>query len=247
MTLLRPRIIWRQGNKIIHFTHTNAFGIKEVVKKEFIFTKREEISKIGEGGSVGEYALLHGKKRSATVRTTMKTHFAIMDRASFEEVMYNIKMKESDNNVEFLNKFDFLKELTYNTKAQLSYRLKETNYVLGQDVYVEGSKNSNVYFIESGQFVLTKDLYIHKDHENALVEFRRAFVEKDDKILMDVFHKETVCFFTDTLGKYYLFVNENTFILKLIEEFKFSKNKNTDYFELKISIRSKGGVFGLAE
>lgn len=156
---------------------------------------------MGEGGSVGEYALLHGKKRSATVRTLTKTYFAIMERESFEEVMYNIKMKESDVIVQFLNQYDFIRDSTYNTKAQLGYRLKEKKFIFGQEVYAEGSNNNNVYFIESGQFVITKDLYIHKDKEDILLDFRRAFPHNNPDTLKRIFDKESICLYNDKFSK----------------------------------------------
>jgi len=127
-----------------------------------------ELSKIGEGGSVGEYALLHRKKRSATVRTYTHTHFAIMDREAFQEVMFNIKMKESDHIVDFFDQYEFMRELTYNTKAKLGYRIVNKKYVLGQEVFNEGNKADTIYFIESGQFVITKDLYISSNSSTNL-------------------------------------------------------------------------------
>lgn len=83
---------------------TNSYGIKEIIKKTFSFTQMFEIARIGEGGSIGEYALLRNTKRSASVRTLEETHFATMDRMAFEEIMYPIKKKEADEIVKFMSK-----------------------------------------------------------------------------------------------------------------------------------------------
>lgn len=124
------------------------------------------------GTSFGEYALLNKKKRSASVRTLEKTHFATLDSEAFNDVMMKIKKKESDMKVDFLNKYTFLSNLTYTTKAKLAYRLKEKQYTLGQLVYTEESDSNYVYFIESGEFEIYKDLYILKDKTSNFLEFK---------------------------------------------------------------------------
>ncbi|CAI2367645.1 unnamed protein product [Moneuplotes crassus] len=218
------------SDRIVHFTRTNAYGIKECIKKQFTYTIMKEVSRMSDGGSVGEYALLHGKKRSATVRALKKTHFATMDKNDFEEVMYSIKKKEIDQVVSFLDGYEFIKNLTYTTKAKLGYRLKNKSYSLGQEVFYEGSNDSNVYFIESGQFVITKALYIRKDSGKTIIDFRRAYSGKPFNVLKSTFNEETVCLFTDN-----------------IDDQPLNKNKESEYFDLKISIRTSGGMFGLTE
>lgn len=163
-----------------------------MVEKEFTYTIMNQVSTMGDGGSVGEYALLHGKKRSATVRTIANTHFATMDKEDFEDVMFTIKKKEIDLLVQFLNNYDFLQGLTYSTKAKLGYRVKTKNYVLGEEVFLEDSSDSNIYFIESGQFVLTKELFITKENGQNIIDFRRAYSEKPQEFLKNVFDAETV-------------------------------------------------------
>lgn len=159
----KAREFWETTDKVKHFMCTNAYGIKEIIKRKFTYTQMIEITRIEEGGSIGEYALVHKKKRSATVRTLTPTHFATMNREAFEDVMFSIKKKETDIMVQFLSQYDFLKGLTYDTKAKISYNFNRKSYHLGQDVYKEGSAASKIYLIESGQFVITKDLYISRD------------------------------------------------------------------------------------
>lgn len=110
--------------QIKNFYRTNNYGIKEVVKLTFSYTYMKEVSIIETGGAVGEYALMHKKKRSATVKCLTDCHFATMNRQGFEKAMLNIKLKESKDIVDFLDKFKFFKTLTFNTKVKLAYRLK---------------------------------------------------------------------------------------------------------------------------
>ena len=158
-----------------HFMRTNKYGIKEIIKKPFSYIYMKEVAIDTTGGSVGEYSLLHKKKRSASVRCLTDSHFATMDREGFEKVMLKIKMKESNEIVEFLDQFTFLKELTYNTKAKLAYRLKTKKCVLGQTIYHEESTADKIYLIKNGQFEMSKSIYKVKEKGSSYCEFRRLF------------------------------------------------------------------------
>ena len=168
----KARDIFEKGEIIKHFMKTNIYGIKEVVKREFTFIQMIEVSTMEAGTSFGEYALLNKKKRSASVRTLEKTHFATLDSEAFNDVMLQIKKKESDMKVDFLNMYTFLANLTYTTKAKLAYRLKEKQFTLGQLVYSEESDSNYVYFIENGEFEIWKELYLIKNKNSSFLEFK---------------------------------------------------------------------------
>ena len=62
---------------------TNDYGIKEIVQKEFTFTKRTKVAELGDGKSFGELALLNYKPRAASIMTEDETDFATMDKGTY--------------------------------------------------------------------------------------------------------------------------------------------------------------------
>ena len=80
----RAHKILSNASKVRHFMRTNEFGIKEVVQKEFKFTKRTKVAELSDGKSFGELALLNNKPRAATIIAIEDTDFATMDKPSFK-------------------------------------------------------------------------------------------------------------------------------------------------------------------
>jgi cAMP-dependent protein kinase regulator len=115
------------------------------------------------GKSFGEIALIHNKQRAASIRTLDDCYFATMNKKSFEKVMLQMKMRENDKIVEFLDRFSIIKPLTYQTKTMLGYCGKEFKYGIGQSVLKEGDLCSSVYLIKDGEFEIRKDVYQYKD------------------------------------------------------------------------------------
>ena len=62
--------------------------------------------------------------------------------------------------VEFMSQFSFLNSLTRISKEKLWFFLEQQSYSIGQTVYDEGDPVDYIYFIESGEFEISKMLYI---------------------------------------------------------------------------------------
>jgi len=93
--------------------------------KKIMLTVSTQVTVLDSGKSFGELALLHNKQRAASISTLEDTHFATMNKRSFERVMLIIKRRENDKAVQFLDNYAFIKSLTYQTKVKLSYFDKE--------------------------------------------------------------------------------------------------------------------------
>ena len=83
--------------------------------------------------------------------------------------------------VEFLNKFEYIETLTHHSKTKICYQLKEKSCILNQPVYQEGDSSDNIYLILSGQFEVTKDLFI--DEKENQIGFRRMFTNKGNVLI----------------------------------------------------------------
>jgi CRP-like cAMP-binding protein len=97
-----------------------------------------EVAKLDDGKCFGELALLHNKQRAASIITLQDTHFAVMNKQSFEKVMSEIKLREISENIDFLDKFSYIKQLTKQSKTKLTYYAEKKKYVIGQEVFLEG-------------------------------------------------------------------------------------------------------------
>ena len=61
------------------------------------------------------------KARAASIMTLEDSHFAIMDKPNFDQILHSIKLRENNMLVEFLDSFSYIKPLTYQTKIKLAY------------------------------------------------------------------------------------------------------------------------------
>lgn len=137
-----------------------TFRNKEVINKEIKLLISTEVAKLGDGKSFGELALLHNKQRAASIITLEDTSFAVMNKKSFEKVMSDTKTREINQNIDFLDRFSYIKQLTKQSKTKLTYYAEKKNYVIGQEVFQEGEECASLYLIRSGEFEITKNVYI---------------------------------------------------------------------------------------
>lgn len=149
--------------------------------------------------SFGELALLHNKKRAASIITVEDTHFATMSKYKFDQIMAKIKLKENNQIVEFFDSFSFLKPLTYHTKIKISYLGKEIKYVIGQSVYEEGEPAGLIYLIKDGEFEIRKDMYLFDDPTSTtkICTFRQLYSAKRKSWLQEMLNDRTLILFTD--------------------------------------------------
>ena len=122
----------------------------------------KDVLTLEEGKSFGELALLHNKARAASIMTLEDSHFAIMNKPNFDQIMHAIKLRENNLLVEFLDCFNYIKHLTYQTKIKLAYFGVEKRFSYGQKVFDEGEPTKYIYLIKQGDFEISKDVYFIK-------------------------------------------------------------------------------------
>lgn len=83
-----------------------------------------------------------------------------MNKPAFDRIMRAIKMRESNKIVSFLDKFEFIKPLTYHSKSKFGLMMSEKTCQLNQIIFTEGSPSDLIYFIKEGEFEITKDIFI---------------------------------------------------------------------------------------
>lgn len=77
---------------------------------------------------------------------------------------------------------------------KLTSRIKEVEFSFNQRVYSEGDDADYIYFIKSGQFEVTKDIYFNKNEKGNKIGFRRIVVNKSESIMHKYFNDQTQIF-----------------------------------------------------
>ncbi|CAI2385961.1 unnamed protein product [Moneuplotes crassus] len=151
-------------------------GGREVISKEFPIKFMNKVANLPSGVGFGELALLTNRpRRNASIRATSECHFAILHKKEFDNTLGKMKKKEIQKKIEFMNQFSFISSLSYDRKTKLASFMKKKTYTFGKSVYLEGDKDDNIYFIEEGDFEMTKDIYILQDSNK--LGFRRMVID----------------------------------------------------------------------
>ena len=114
------------------------------------------------GRSFGELALLNNTKRSATIVALEDWDFGILDKENFDLVMGKILRKKFEKKVDFLTKFVFLTGMSRIKKEKLWFSMKREIFKIGQKVVIEGTEIKDIFFVERGEFEVTKYIFLHK-------------------------------------------------------------------------------------
>jgi CRP-like cAMP-binding protein len=130
----------------------------------------EEKAILREGDHFGDFALIHQKPRSATIRCLEDCTFAVIDKALYDTELKNIKNTHNAK-IKFLASIPFFSRWTKTTLAKFTYYLKRESYRRNQVVFREGEPCTHISLIIAGEFEAKKR--IKSFHAKAL-EAERA-------------------------------------------------------------------------
>lgn len=150
------RYLERHNNVFPAFKQKNEQGELFEVKRPFTFMILQPVAEWGNGQAFGELALLNDKPRSATIMTVEDTHFAVLEKEDFKNIMAKTLKNKFAEQVAFLSSFPFFSGMTRITKEKLGFLLKKVKYAIGQNVITEGEDLNDFYLIESGEFEINK-------------------------------------------------------------------------------------------
>ena len=152
----------KHGGWFPAFLEINQEGEKIEVKKSFEFMYLKAVTTLQNGVGFGELALLNDKPRAASILTLEDTHFALLEKEDFNKIMAKALRDKFAEQVAFLTAFPFLASLTRITKEKLWFMMKPTKYSIGQVVVSEGEELNNIYLVESGEFEVSKNMYVYR-------------------------------------------------------------------------------------
>lgn len=110
--------------------------------------------------------------------------------------------------------------------------MKKQKFQIGQKVTVEGVECEDIFFVESGEFEITKALYLHKARSSTYYEYLRITSTRDSKFLQKIFDPDTKVLFSS---------NENEF-----DDFRHTCKRNLKKMT-RISSIGENECFGLIE
>lgn len=162
MEIARNKYLERHGGSFPAFLEVNEVGERIEIKKSFEFMFLKAVTTLNNGIGFGELALLNDKPRAATILTLEDTHFALLEKDDFNKIMAKALRDKFAEQVAFLTAFPFLSNLTRITKEKLCFMMKPTKYTFGQVVINEGEELNNIFLVESGEFEVSKNMYIYR-------------------------------------------------------------------------------------
>ena len=117
-----------------------------------------EVAILPSGSSFGELALLQNKPRAASVLCLSPCLFAILDKSDFNKVLREEEERKMKAKVGFLQSLAVFGKWSSGQLRKLCFYVRETTYRPYQNMYQEGEKAGDVYFLVEGEVVLSKKL-----------------------------------------------------------------------------------------
>ena len=120
---------------------------------------KKDIGELHSGNSFGELSLLENKPRIASIICKSDCHFAILDKESYNKILYDYQKYQLNTKVEFLNKLEPFKHLVKSVMQNLSYFFKCENYSRNHFVYKQNDESNNIFIVYSGEFKVIFNFY----------------------------------------------------------------------------------------
>lgn len=132
---------------------------QEETKKEFYFDMLIDVAKLRDGIGFGELALINETPRSATIRSVSEVHFATLEKEDFNAILGKVMKKKFASMIKFMSHFVIFKCLTRLALEKLALFMKREVVTRGKKIIQEQEEASFIYFIEKGEFEISKEIY----------------------------------------------------------------------------------------
>ena len=116
----------------------------------------KEVKFYSPGEYFGELGLIKTQSRSATIRSNTLSLLAVLSKADFKKILSAYSEIKMNTILEFLLKIPIFSCIPMNDLEKLSYFFTETKLTKNQVLFKEHSSAEKVYFIQQGEFKLTK-------------------------------------------------------------------------------------------
>lgn len=93
------------------------------------YKKYSELNRLGAGNAFGDLSLMGSRPRMASVRCLEETHFAVLSKQDFNNVLGQIERKKMNEKIQFLRSLPFFSALTKTSIGKLTYQFKDVNLI----------------------------------------------------------------------------------------------------------------------
>ena len=119
----------------------------------------EETQEFGEfsiGDKFGERALKYGIPRAASVQCLTNCSFCVLEKSQFKQIFDKFFDKKFSLLTEMLKTLPIFKGHSNNFIQKLGYFFRSKKFLKGSVIYNEGDPANEIFFIQEGQFILSR-------------------------------------------------------------------------------------------
>lgn len=131
-------------------------------KKEFNFDALVDVVNLKDGSSFGELALINNIARSATIYAVSEVHLATLEKEDFKIILGKAIRKKFENMLKFMENFIIFNDMPRLAQNKLTLFFKKEEVSRGNKIMKEQEESKNIFFIESGEFEVSKNVLISK-------------------------------------------------------------------------------------
>jgi len=142
-------IIMKQGDAGDNFYIVDQGEVEIIINEECV-------SKIGEGGSFGELALIYGTPRAATVKAMSTVKLWGIDRDSYRRILMDSTIKKRKMYEDLLSKVSILANLDEWERMTVADALEDVTFEDGTEVVKQGDHGDNFFIIVEGMATVTQ-------------------------------------------------------------------------------------------
>lgn len=185
------------------------------------------------GMAFGELALIKDQPRAASIQCEVDTHFAVLSKDDYLNIIGKIESRKLELFIEFLHDIPTFSSWTKKKLELLTYHLVKVPYKRKQIVFSINSPPEYVYIVQEGEFELAKTLTTKKMNnkkESFILKvalLTRGEVFGDEEVLKNKNHRLT-CTCYSTTGVL-LRIKAEDFKLKVTDELveEFTKKRKS--------------------
>jgi len=134
-------------NDYFHGVVSRNPGLSKLYMKERVVNMKFDM-KFNLFETIGEVSMSLTQVRTTSVLAYTDVHLFYLDQKNYERVFY-AQIEAVQEKLTFFK--DYFKDVAFDTFKRLAFLFAERRYNLGEVVYKEDEKSSNLYFIKSGE------------------------------------------------------------------------------------------------
>ena len=155
-TVTRKRIMAKNNHiefDIYKFMGSSIFSLNNLEKYNIFVEKFEKVYEAKEGFSFGESALLHKKKRNATIKAEKLCKLIYIDKFDYNRVLKEIEKKRIDEEIqEFIKKFNFFSKWPLTNLNKLYSLMTNVELYKNEYIYKQNEESNYIYFCIDGTY-----------------------------------------------------------------------------------------------